>query len=650
MKQGLPAPGAWQPPSLEEMQAWLPAFEFLSLIGRGGMGVVYQARQLSLNRRVAIKTLPAGLVGDPESDFAARFRLEATTLAKLSHPGIVSVFDSGETHDLLYIVMEYVDGTDVARMIQAQGKLPPGEAVEMLTQVCEAMEYAHQNGIVHRDLKPANLLVTRQGRVKIADFGLAKHHDETLLELTKTNVAIGTPEFLAPEAWTPGTRLDRRADLYSIGVTLYQMLTGEVPRGLWKMPSVKVGTDPRFDAILDRAMQPEREARYQSCLELQGDLHQIEAEPWIVDAPPTSVTQSAAVTTEALAPNPAPAGRRPIWLAAFILPALLVVVLLLVTQQAKESRNRTSNISTNALPARNEPTIHDAAFWLVREGAEVTIVSHGQESTLSDEAEVPADDFEIQRLVFDRWKSLPEPPPPEKDFGVLRAIKTLRHAYLRLPGVTDGSLTFLADNRELRSVTISGSDRVTDRVLESLAKLKHLEFLCISHAPQLTGRDFPKAAWLETVRHVDFLNASLDDETIRVLSTCPRLRTARLEGTGITAEGLRALSTAPGLLELSVGYCQNLSEEDFVEVLPEMPRLRKLELVNTPIGNQTAGAIATLTNLVDLHLSATRIDDRGLARLASLSQLENIALPRTRVTAEGIAAFKRALPRCKVAR
>jgi hypothetical protein len=191
---------------------------------------------------------------------------------------------------------------------------------------------------------------------------------------------------------------------------------------------------------------------------------------------------------------------------------------------------------------------------------------------------------------------------------------------------------------------------VTDRVLESLAKLKHLEFLCISHAPQLTGRDFPKAAWLETVRHVDFLNASLDDETIRVLSTCPRLRTARLEGTGITAEGLRALSTAPGLLELSVGYCQNLSEEDFVEVLPEMPRLRKLELVNTPIGNQTAGAIATLTNLVDLHLSATRIDDRGLARLTSLSQLENIALPRTRVTAEGIAAFKRALPRCKVAR
>ncbi|MBL9168937.1 MAG: protein kinase [Verrucomicrobiales bacterium] len=634
------------------MQSWLPAFEFLSLIGRGGMGVVYQARQLSLNRLVAIKILPADLIGNSESDFAARFRLEATTLAKLSHPGIVSVFDSGETHDLLYIVMEYVDGTDVARMVQAKGKLPPADALEMLKQVCEAMEYAHQNGIVHRDLKPANLLITRQGRVKIADFGLAKHHDETLLGLTKTNVAIGTPEFLAPEAWTPGIQLDRRADLYSIGVTLYQMLTGEVPRGLWRMPSVKVGTDPRFDAILDRAMQPEREMRYQSCLELQRDLHQIETEPRIAEPPPTPVRQLPPAAEEARPSNPVPTSRRPIWLAAFILPTLLVVVvvLLLINQPAKEATNRTSNTSTNAPPARSEPTLHDAAFWLVREGAEVTVVSQGQEFTVSDEAEIPADDFQIQRLVFDRWRSVAEPPPPEKDFKVLRAIKTLRHAYLRLPGVTDGSLTFLAHNPELRSVTISGSDRVTDQVLPFLAELKHLEFLCISHAPKLTGRDFAKAAWLKTVRHVDFLNASLDDETIRILSTCPRLRTARLEGTGITAEGLRALSTAPGLLELSVGYCQNLSEEDFVDVLPEMPRLRKLELVNAPIGNQAAGAIATLTNLVDLHLSATRIDDRGLARLASLSQLENIALPRTRVTAEGIAEFKRALPRCKIAR
>ncbi len=269
----------WQPPSPAEMQALLPQFLFLSLIGRGGMGAVYKATQISLNRPAAIKVLPANLMVDADANFAARFRQESQTMAKLNHPGIVSVHESGEAGGLLYIVMEFVDGTDVAKMIQREGKLAPEFAIRFLIQVCDALHYAHQRGVIHRDIKPANLLITREAQVKIADFGLAKHNDETLVGLTKTNVAIGTPDFLAPEAWVPNTPLDARADLYSLGVTLYQMLTGEVPRGLWKMPSVKVGVDPRFDAIIDRAMQPEREARYQSSAELRLDLEQIQTAP-----------------------------------------------------------------------------------------------------------------------------------------------------------------------------------------------------------------------------------------------------------------------------------------------------------------------------------------------------------------------------------
>ena len=256
------APRPWQPPSLAELQALLPAYEFLALLGRGGMGAVFQATQRSLNRPVAIKVLPANLMEDDDANFAARFRQEALTMAKLTHPGIVSVFESGEAGGLLYIVMEFVDGTDVARMIASEGKLASEVATKLLTQVCDALHYAHERGVVHRDIKPANLLLTRDGTVKIADFGLAKHHDDALLGLTKTNVAVGTPDFLAPEAWTPNTAPDRRSDVYSLGVTLYQMLTGEVPRGLWKMPSVKAGVDARYDAIIDRAMQPEPSARW----------------------------------------------------------------------------------------------------------------------------------------------------------------------------------------------------------------------------------------------------------------------------------------------------------------------------------------------------------------------------------------------------
>jgi len=276
---------SWQPPSLAELQALLPGYEFLALIGRGGMGAVFKATQRSLNRPVAIKVLPASLMENEDSNFAARFRQEALTMAKLTHPGIVSVFESGEAGGLLYIVMEFVDGTDVARMIAGEGKLAPELATKLMTQVCDALHYAHEHGVIHRDIKPANLLLTRDGAVKIADFGLAKQHDAEQLGLTKTNVTIGTPDFLAPEAWTPNTALDARADVYALGVTLYQMLTGEVPRGFWEMPSERVGTDARFDAIIERALQPKPDARYQSSTELRRDLDRVLTEP---AAPPPS--------------------------------------------------------------------------------------------------------------------------------------------------------------------------------------------------------------------------------------------------------------------------------------------------------------------------------------------------------------------------
>ncbi len=640
MKPYSPSRGPWQPPSLEEMQTLLPQFQFLSLIGRGGMGAVYQARQLSLNRTVAIKVLPAALVSEAESDFAERFRLEAKTMAKLSHPGIVSVFDSGEAGGLLYIVMEYVDGTDVARMIQSEGKLPPERAIALLAEVCDALHYAHQNGVIHRDLKPANLLVTREGRVKIADFGLAKHNDEALLGLTKTNVAIGTPDFLAPEAWTPGTPLDARADVYALGVTLYQMLTGEVPRGLWKMPSVKVGTDPRFDAIVDRAMQPEREARYQSSIELRRDLERIQAEP-VEDgrARRSAPYLSSSVRRGILAGTV---------VALFALIAALIVFWPRVTNQ---NPSQLTGLRSTSSPARPTPTVRDAARWLVQVRADFRIVSNGQEFSIHSEVDIPEGDFQIVNLNFDRWKSSPpEPPPPENEFQVLHAVKTLRHAYLRLPGITDVALTFLAGNPNLKSLTISGSKQVTDDVLVHLAGLKRLDSLAITHAPQLTGRDFSKAAWLASIQEVDFLYAKLGDEAIRVLATCPRIKAVRVEGTAITADGLRALAPVRSIVELRIGNCRKLSEQDFVELLPEFSRLKKLDLAASPIRTETARALAALTNLVDLNLTGTRIGDEGLAVLSGLDRLKVVHLFNTRVTGEGIAEFERAHPQCKVER
>ncbi len=281
----------WQPPTLEEMQAMLPQYQLVSLLGRGGMGAVYRAQQVSLDRAVAIKVLPGDLVDDLDGNFAERFKNEARTMAKMNHPGIVKVFDFGETQTgLLYIVMEFIDGTDVSKMIQTQRRLPADYALAITAHVGDALAYAHKNGVIHRDIKPANILITQEGVVKVADFGLAKANDSNLRGLTKTNMAMGTPDFVAPEAFSPGTVMDGRADLYAMGVMLYQMLTGEVPRGMWDMPSIKVGTDPRYDAVILKAMEADRELRYQDAMDIRRDLDVIMTTPMVKAEPQPAAT------------------------------------------------------------------------------------------------------------------------------------------------------------------------------------------------------------------------------------------------------------------------------------------------------------------------------------------------------------------------
>jgi len=275
MSSPIPAstPGKpWQPPTPEDLAPELPAYEILGLLGRGGMGAVYRARQKSLDREVAIKVLPP-TIEDGDMHYAERFIAEARSMARLEHPGIIAVYDAGQTPGgLLYFVMQYVQGTDVSQMIRASGRLPPEHAYAITAHVCEALAYAHANGIIHRDIKPANIMVDTQGRVKVADFGLAKTANEEH-GYTQSNTAVGTPDFVAPEALIPGMSVDGRADIYALGVMLHQMLTGQIPRGAWQPASVVVpGIDARFDQIVLKAMQNDREQRHSSATELRQHL------------------------------------------------------------------------------------------------------------------------------------------------------------------------------------------------------------------------------------------------------------------------------------------------------------------------------------------------------------------------------------------
>ncbi|MGV3664441.1 MAG: protein kinase domain-containing protein [Prosthecobacter sp.] len=269
----------WTPPAPEHLHAMLPQYDEWVMIGCGGMGAVYRARQVSLDRPVAIKVLPP-LGGDDAAEFAHRFKNEARTMARLGHPAIVAVHDFGETQDgLLYFAMEYIDGTDVFKMIHQQGRLPPEHALSITAHVCDALAYAHEHKVIHRDIKPANILINMEGAVKVADFGLASRHDPTQEGGAQEGSAMGTPDFVAPEVLRLGAPVDGRADLYAVGVMLHNMLTGEIPRHAGKPASQKCGCDPRFDAIIRKAMEHDVTQRYQSAREIRRDLDRILAVP-----------------------------------------------------------------------------------------------------------------------------------------------------------------------------------------------------------------------------------------------------------------------------------------------------------------------------------------------------------------------------------
>ena len=261
-------------PAAAELAGKFPHLDILELIGSGGMGAVYKARQKALDRLVALKILPPDVSRDPS--FAERFVREAKVLAKLNHPNIVTLYEFGETEGLYYFLMEYVEGVNLRQLLGA-GKISPKEALAIVPPICDALQFAHDRGIVHRDIKPENILLNRDGQVKIADFGVAKivgsdatsdpsvraDPSDVSVEVTEAGSVIGTPHYMAPEQRDRPGEVDHRADIYSLGVVFYQMLTGELPAQKLEAPSKKIQIDVRLDEVVLRALDKNPERRYQ---------------------------------------------------------------------------------------------------------------------------------------------------------------------------------------------------------------------------------------------------------------------------------------------------------------------------------------------------------------------------------------------------
>ncbi len=253
-----------------ELAAHFPQLEIIEYLGRGGMGVVYKARQKSLGRLVALKLLAPEREKDPQ--FAERFAREAQALAQLDHPHIVTEYDFGQTNGFFYLLMEFVDGVNLRQLLQAR-KLTPEEALAIVPPLCEALQFAHERGIVHRDIKPENLLLGKDGRVKIADFGIAKMLGAEAQMADEK--AAGTPGYMAPEQMETPPRVNSRADIYSLGVVFYEMLTGELPAKKLEPPSRKVTIDVRIDEIVLRALEVNPELRFATAAEFRTQVETI---------------------------------------------------------------------------------------------------------------------------------------------------------------------------------------------------------------------------------------------------------------------------------------------------------------------------------------------------------------------------------------
>ena len=266
---------AWKTPTLAEIASAFPELEVLGHLGTGGMGCVYRVRERDSGRISALKVLPRELAADPA--FVERFEREARTLSRLRHPHIVGVHGFGQAGGFCFLLMEFVDGANLRQALRS-GRFTPQQALALIPPICEALQAAHAQGVLHRDIKPENLLLDAEGRVKIADFGIAK-----LLEgpgasaaeaytLTRTGARIGTPHYMAPEQVETPEQVDHRADIYSLGVVFYELLTGELPLGRFPAPSIKAGLDARVDDIVFRALAKERDLRQQTADQVKAEV------------------------------------------------------------------------------------------------------------------------------------------------------------------------------------------------------------------------------------------------------------------------------------------------------------------------------------------------------------------------------------------
>jgi len=613
-------------------------YVILDKVGQGGMGTVFKARHRRMNRLVALKILPPGLSSVPEA--IARFQREVEAVARLTHPHIAAAYDADEAGGVHFLVMEYVDGPNLANYIKQRGPLPISVAVRLMTQAARGLATAHAQGVVHRDIKPGNIMVNRQGVLKILDMGLAQMRGQDanldlLSEVTQTGRVMGTVDYMAPEQARDAKNVDLRADIYSLGCTLYFLITGRAPapvgsaaeKLLWHQTQVlpplsSSGSQstPRLDALLAALLAKKPENRPSSMHAVATELEQC-----LHELPPADTS--------------------------VLIDGLDLVdhdrQTLAGSRYGQQTMAGTFGDTLITDPGRRSPLFKHAPPTEPR-----TMLYAGLIASATALA--------LLALAVLWWRSAGVVFRPTADATLLVSVDEGPAAVL-VDGKERGAAGKPADNplalkvqpgKLLVQVQREGFEPFEERVEVATGQPARVD-VSLKRVDQLPRPTIPSPhkpyekllAWVFQNRgQVGAVTgggeslqlaagAKLPDQPLEILSI-------KLDGTGVGNVDLDRLSAAGGLRELSLANTR--ISDDGLAYVANLQHLTNLNLSRTAITSAGLAHLTRLSELTELNLERTRVTDQGLARVASLPKLERLYLSDTGVTDVGIEQLKRA--------
>ncbi len=612
----------------------------LDEIGAGGMGVVFRAEHRRMKRMVAVKLLPQALTNSPTA--ISRFHREVEAAAKLTHPNIVAAYDADEAAGAHFLVMEYVAGTDLSRLVRTRGTVSVATAVDLIAQVARGLDHAHRRGVVHRDIKPGNLLLDEHGVVKILDMGLARvlESDMPQEELTQSGRLMGTVDYMAPEQALDVKRADQRADIYSLGCTLYFLLAGRAiaPDGtmttklLWHqthaVPSlldIAPDAPPALDELFQRMLAKKPDDRPQSLAEVLQALEPIRRElglspdndsAWMRPPGPGEygVPRGVAEAETMASPIPstlgghAAAATRPETMAGRMSPAPAARAA--AAQTAIPPRRRTPWLGIGVAGAGFAAAAGGVGWWLFGGGAMVPPAKRSDPDIIASSTPSPG-------VV-----------PPAATGTTPAGTAAAATPATSTPSVPPVSRADAARQAAMRWILELGGTATIITGPEATALQVH------------QADAVPDGAW--TWKELSFADTPLRDADLADMPELPGLKSLSLRKTAVGDAGLVQVSRLADLSSLDLSNTR--VTDDGLAALETLVDLRDLNVRGTAITDAGLARLATLTRLEKLYLGDNRITDAGLAAIKPLVRLRQLELEGTQVTQPAVTAFTAALP------